>query len=158
MAKKLAKSDTDIMEKDIIEDVVDVEITPVKVKQRFRIDRDNNKIIELDVTDISVVTRLESKIPELSGLADELDAATEDNLSEFVAAMETKVRGIIDYIFDSNVADVICGNASIMAIIDGKFRFEYILETLLGLYGNNISKEADKVKAAHNKYVDKYSN
>lgn len=147
-------------------DIVDISIAP-KTKKRFRIDKDNNKIIELDISDINMVPRLDEMIPKLETITDEytdVDVDDEEdgiNAEAKLAALrdaEKKMREAIDYIFDSNVCDIICGNTSIFSPINGKFKFEYILATLTGLYEENMKVEAGKLQAQISKHTAKYHN
>ena len=49
--------------------VVDIELGSLR-KQRFRINGDNNRILELNTSDMGIITRLSELYPKLQELAD----------------------------------------------------------------------------------------
>lgn len=136
-------------------------------KKRFTIDGDENKVIELDTSDVGIVTRLsdsmekikelekkQEKLMELS--AQENDTAALDFTTLF-AEVEGDMRGIIDYVFDSPVTDTILGKSSVFSPVNGKYKFEQILDVLLDLYETDIKKETSKINTAHiKKHTAKY--
>ena len=157
--KDKQQEEQDLMNKD----VVDIEFKELQ-KKRFRLDRDNSRVIELNVSDISVLSRAEEFYPKLLKLVEDArvtiengDAAGEDNTSTVLDQINNDMKGLINYIFDSEVADKACPSGTLFDPINGKFRFEYIMERLIGLYGENISKEFDLVQKRVNKHTSKYT-
>lgn len=140
-------------------------------KKKFTIDGDENKVIELNTSDMGIITRVSEKYKLLIDLASsigdlkDLDPNSEtatDDLIEFSNALldtDSKMRAIIDEIFDSNVSEVVAPFGSMYDPIDGEFRFEIIVSGLLKLYGETISRETqkiqDRVKQHTNKYLKK---
>lgn len=143
-------------------------------RKRFRIDGDDNRVLELNTSDLNLITRLRSVYPQLKDIAqnafkDLPDAVIEDEnydfmedeatskLSEALQDADTKMRSLIDYIFDSNVSELCAPHGSMFDPINGKLRFEHIIDTLAPLYETDISTEMNKVTANVSKHTAKYT-
>lgn len=136
-------------------------------KQQVMIDFGDDKehILEINITDMNVVTRLsdgynrllelDEGVKDLGNASDDIkDTDTDDvvkaKLSAFaekLKAIDNKMRDTLDYIFDANVSEVCCPNGSMYDPIGGSLRYEYIVNALMNLYGDSVSKELAKVKA-----------
>lgn len=156
------------------EDIVDIDLSPVR-KKKFRIDGDNNRIIELNTSDVGMLTRFADIYPKLDALAakgitvdaelEKLDKAegeeeTEEALksaSESVKEIDKEMRNLIDELFDSNVSDICVPSGTMFDPFNGKLRYEYILEILFGYYTENISEEAKKMQKNVAKHTSKYT-
>lgn len=148
-------------------------------KQRIQIDlgdgRDDH-ILEINTTDVNVVTRLSdgySKLTELDRLTSQLgtvkdieetdtDETVQDKLKSFadkLKEIDTKMREAIDYIFDTNVCEVCCPSGSMYDPIGGKLRYEHIIDALMTLYSDTLSDEMaktrDRVKTHTAKYINR---
>lgn len=143
-------------------------------RKRFRIDGDDSRVLELNTSDLNLITRLRSVYPQLKDIAqnafkDLPDAVIEDEnydfmedeatskLSEALQDADTKMRSLIDYIFDSNVSELCAPHGSMFDPINGKLRFEHIIDTLAPLYETDISTEMNKVTANVSKHTAKYT-
>lgn len=135
-------------------------------KKRFTIDGDSNRVLELNTSDLGMVTRLTELYPKLDELEKEVanitsdSADTDDTVNEFGKALkdiDLKMRSIIDEIFDSNVCEVCSPHGNMFDPIDGKFRYEHIVDTLSPLYTNTITKEFDKVSKSMSAHTSKYT-
>lgn len=166
-------SDTPLVKQS--DDIQDIDLTVTR-KKRFRINGDNNKILELNTSDLGISSRLStaynrltkyvdevSKI--LSSLPDEGEEVTEHNeevLDEQLAAIDNKMRQELDFIFDAPVSDICSDGGAMYDPFEGAFRFEHIIEALLKLYENNLASEFSKMKRRVNnrtsKYTKKYHN
>lgn len=149
-------------------DIVDVDLSVIK-KKKFRINGDNTKILELNVSDMGILSRLDEAYPKLMDLQDKVaelaemnDADGEDR--ELLATTASKLneidgemRKILDFIFDSNVSEVCGSEGSMYDPIDGTFRYEHIISTLTKLYENNLNTEFKKMKDRVNKHTAKYT-
>lgn len=185
---KLATALNDAVENDIMnppvseasktqpEDVEDIELEVVK-KKRFRFNKDNSKILELNTSDLNIVTRLTTAYNELNSLMDEVgkelstlpDDDTEEGsmeqmekVSEALKKLDSQMREKMDYIFDAPVSKVCASEGSMYDPIDGSFRYEHIIEKLTSLYENNLNKEFSKMKRRvadkTSKYTKKFHN
>lgn len=157
--------------KEKINDIVDNNIVDISIpsiqKQRFRINGDSTKILELNTSDANVVTRLEKgykKLLELANkVADLSDDTEEDSTEEALAKLSDKLgdldkqmREQLDYIFDSNVSEVCVGNGSMYSPKDGQFYFEHIIESIGKLYENSFNQEFRLMKKRMEKHTSKY--
>lgn len=155
------------------QDITDISLSVVR-KKRFRIDGDDNRIIELNTSDLNILARLKEtypklvalaedafkNLPEVDGTAENYDFVTDEATSKLVTALtdaDKKMRELIDYIFDSNVSELCAPSGSMYDPINGAFRFEHIINTLSALYETDISTEMGKVATRVKKHTDKYT-
>ena len=149
------------------DDIVDIDLSVIK-KQKFRINGDNDKILELNTSDMGLITRLEESYPKLIKLQEKVVtiADTDDNTDEMgmLSSAASKLREIdndmretLDYIFQSNVSETCGSDGSMYDPIDGEFRYEHIITTLLKLYENNMEREFEKMKQRIDKHTSKYT-
>lgn len=147
------------------ENIIDIDLSPIR-KKRFRINGDNDKILELNTSDVSIFNRLQDAYPKLEELASKATAlgddtdGDEDGIKKFTDTLkeiDTTMRESIDYIFDSNVSEVCAPFGSMYDPLNGKFRYEHIIETLAALYENNFDEEVRKIKNRVTKHTDKYT-
>lgn len=146
--------------------IIDINLAPEKT--RIRIDGDDNRIIELDTTDMTVLKRLQDIYPRLNELGikgfeiDDGDELTDESLKAMTTALDAidkEMRELIDYIFNSKIADVCVPNGALYNMQNGEFMFERILDVLFGLYADDIQKEfglmSERMKARTSKYTGK---
>lgn len=147
-------------------EIIDVELE--SPKKRFRINGDNTKIIELNPSDMNIVSRLKeaySKLNTLANRAGELLNAKEDssveeeleNVSSALESLDKEMRELIDYVFDGPVSDVVASNMNMYSLYNGQFWFEHCIEVLSGLYTNNLEAEFKKMNERMRKHTDKYT-
>lgn len=145
------------------EKVIDISIPEVE-KTRFRVNGDNDKILELNTSDPNVLTRLNKGYKELVKLTDKVAALkydeneenAGDKLAEALEDLDNQMKAQLDYIFDAEVGKVLAGNSSMYSIRDGKFRFETVIETLGNLYENSFNKEFEAMRKRVTKHTSKY--
>ena len=150
------------------EDVVDIDLSESK-KKKFRINGDNNRILELNTSDLAIIRRLSKIYPKLNKLTQEAavlmsenveDMSVEEGLvkmSDALESIDAQMRGYLDELFDSNVSEVCAPTGSMYDPFAGKFRFEHIIEKLSSLYENDFSKEFNSMRKRVQKYTDKYT-
>ena len=142
--------------------IIDIDLSVTR-KKRFRIDGDDSRIIELNTSDMTILSRLDECERRLKALAESAntDLTGEDDSDVDVVtrllATDKEMRDIIDYLFDSPVADICAPDGSMYDPFNGKYRFEHILETLFTLYEQNISDEIKKMRKNVRKHTDKYT-
>lgn len=151
---------------DFNQDIIDVDLTPIK-KRKFRLDGDNNRVIELNVSDLNVAVRLEDAYKKLLQMTDEasreLETISDKEGDEKEAALELlkkldkDMRNLIDFVFDSEVADKAAPDGSLYDPINGKFRFEYIIDRLGNLYETNFGREFALMQKRMDKHTTKYT-
>lgn len=146
-------------------------------KKRFRInldDGDDNRILALNVSDIGVVnrlsegyerlTKLDAKVATLGSTkpieADDSDEAAQTKIREFtdkLKEIDSEMRSVIDYIFDSNVCEVCCPYGSMYDPVNGKLRYEHIIDALMNLYSTSLASEMEKTKKKIKSHTAKYT-
>lgn len=141
--------------------IVDIDLSITR-KKRFRIDGDDNRIIELNTSDMTILNRLDEADKQLRELADKATfdvSETEDNADvvKELLATDKQMRAIIDYLFDAPVSDICAPDGSMYDPFNGKYRFEHIMEILFALYEKNISEEIKKMRKNVQKHTDKYT-
>lgn len=146
----------------VTNDIIDINITGLK-KKRFRINGDDNKILELNTSDINIATRLSEAYPQLLECEKEinnLSLNSEDDITSFTTKFKPindKMCNLIDFIFDSNVSELCSDGGSMYDPINGFLRYEIIIDNLSALYTSNLNKEMNKVKSRVKKHTDKYT-
>lgn len=142
-----------------LDNVVDIELGELQ-KKKFRLDRDNNRVIELNTSDISVVKRLEEVYPKMLEMVNKAHTDITDNPEgtiDTVLDINEEMKKLLNYAFDSDVADKACPNGTLYDPINGKFRFEYIMERLIALYDENFRNEFNLMKKRVSKHTSKYT-
>ena len=144
----------------------DIDLSEIR-KKCFRINNDNSKILELNISDMNTIVRLNEDYPKLMDLArsavieqNDSEKSTEEELaamSDLIKKIDNEMRELIDHIFDSNVSELCASDGSMYDLFNGKFRFEYIIEKIASLYGENISKELKSVTKRIQKHTGKYT-
>lgn len=164
MAVKKLPATTDVAE----ENIIDVDLSAIK-KQRFRINGDNNKILELNTSDMGIISRLDEVYPklldlqnEVASLADTTDEGADDatllsSTAKKLNKIDAEMRNALDYIFQANVSETCGSEGSMYDPIDGVFRYEYIIEILSKLCTNNLESEFKKMKSRIDKQASKYN-
>lgn len=150
-------------------EVVDVDLGFVE-KKKFRINGDFNRMLELNVSDLNVFSRLKSNYPKLikllkdaqekiTSIPDDLDDNTEllNKIADNLDSIDKQMREIIDQIFDTNASEVCAPSGNMFDPVDGQWRFERIIDKLTTLYANGLNAEFDKLKANVEKKTSKYT-
>lgn len=150
------------------ESVIDVDLSPIR-KKRFRINGDDEKILELNVSDLNIFVRLNDAYPKLDKLAhdaieklpdedaDVTDLESTNEIAKTLTEIDSEMRNLLDYIFDAPVSEVCASEGSMYDPFGGKLRYEHILETLSALYENNLNAEVKKMTQRVNKHTAKYT-
>lgn len=134
-------------------------------KTKVLINEDENRYVMLDLSDLNVPTRFEEVSPKvekvLIGIGSYGDVTDDEEkaamLKQQIINGDVEIRSYIDYIFGSNVCEVCAPSGTMVDMIDGKFRWEYIMDALSGLYGEHIEMEFNKVLARVKSHTDKYT-
>lgn len=151
-------------------DIIDIDLSVTR-KKKFRIDQDDNRILELNTSDMSLINRLEDIYPKLMNLSrkaaaqlpneDDEEISQEDKVhtySEVLKETDAEMRSLMDELFDANVSEVCAPYGSMYDPINGEFRFEHIINTLTSLYEENMKAEISKISKRIKKHTGKYTN
>lgn len=155
-------------------DVIDLNLQDLRSK-RFRIDGDDNRILVLNTSDLNILSRLKEVYPQLQKLtqdaveklpSDMKDMNEEDftvdgeamtTVVNVLTEIDTKMRGLVDYLFNSNVSELCAPNGSMYDPINGEFRYEKIINTLSKLYSDDITGGINQITNRVRKHTDKYT-
>jgi len=134
---------------------------------------DNTKILELNLTDLGIMSRAKDakdKLDELQAEANALasadvpatiesdeDEKKVDEAIEKFRNIDNKMRDLVDSIFDFPVCDVCCDGGSMYDPIGGQYRYDYIIDRLMVLYGSQWEKEGKLRQQNMEKHTSKYT-
>ena len=140
-------------------DIIDVELSNIK-KKRFRINGDNNKILELNVSDMNIVSRIREAYPKLEAIQAKVlkfseSEDTDEKGAEALKEFDKDMRELIDFIFNANVSEICADDGSMYDPMGGMFRYEYIMDKITSLYETNLNNEFKQMRARVNKYAKK---
>lgn len=166
------KKDTEVKEPVISEPKVEPEVTDIDLgfveKKKFRINGDFNRMLELNVSDLNITTRLKTDYPKLKALlaeaqqkVSEIPEDTDDEailigLADALEDIDKKMRDIIDHIFDTNASEVCAPSGNMFDPVGGQYRFERILDKLTTLYTNGLNAEFNQIKNRVESKTSKY--
>lgn len=144
-----------------------IDLSALNTKKQFTINGDENRILELDVTDLNVIQRYNEAMPKLKALEEKLRKLPLVNDDDEVDEMALKIntfaevdkgmREFIDFIFDSNVCEVCAPHGSMYDPIKGRMRYEILLDIIIGLYEDSLQKELQKLEKNVSKHSSKYT-
>lgn len=141
-------------------DIIDVDLSAIQ-KKRFRINGDNNKILELNVSDMNIVSRIHEAYPKLDAIQAKVlkyaETSSDDPEKDAKALKEfdNDMRELVDFIFNANVSEICADDGSMYDPMGGMFRYEYIMDKITSLYETNLNNEFKQMKARVNKYAKK---
>lgn len=152
------------------ENYIDIDLS-VTQKKKFRIDGDDDRILELDTSDLSILTRFRDAQPKLNELVSEIvdikikeyedtpDGNVEaiNEMGTILESIDKKMRELMDYIFDADVSRTCAPSGTMYDMFNGQYRYEHIMNTLFKLYEDNINKEYKKLATRVRKHTDKYT-
>lgn len=150
--------------------IIDIDLS-VTQKKKFRIDNDDNRIVELNTSDVGIVSRISRILPELEKLQKEavdcmasMPDVNEDtpisDVQDFGAKLDEldkKMRQLVDEIFDADVCSKAAPSGSMYDPFNGSCRYEHILNVFIAQYEDNLTAEYDKITKQIKKHTDKYT-
>ena len=145
--------------------ITDIQLN-ISKKEQFRINGDDSKIIELDISDLGVLNRLRESYPRLQdlgmkGFESESDEDSDTKtLGEYMDALDNinaEMCDILNYIFDSDIAKTCSFGKPLYNMVAGKFIFEIIMDTLFGLYSDSIKAEFGEMSTRMKSHTSKYT-
>lgn len=144
--------------------VVDIDLSVTR-KKRFRIDGDNKRILELNTSDMGIITRLQDLTPKLEALQNKAvnvdDADSDEDAfnksADLLKEIDKEMREIMDELFASNVSSVCAPDGSMYDPFNGKFRFEHIIDALMPLYEQNVTEEYKRMSKRVQLHTQKYT-
>ena len=150
-------------------EIIDLDLSVTK-KKKFRFDRDDARIIELNTSDMGIIGRISEAYPKLTALQDKAskmmeglhddDAYLEDDLKLIGARLsevDNEMRQIIDEIFNADVSAKAAPDGSMYDPFDGTYRFEHIITLLMSQYEKNLQDEYAKIERQVKSHTEKYT-
>lgn len=157
------------MGKTLENNVIDIDLSALR-KKRIRIDGDDNKIVEINVSDMGVINRLQEAYDRLISLANTYNLQEEESNAEEVdddfdvrktvetlRTLDKEMRELVDFVFQANVSEVCASDGTMADPVNGQFRFEYIIEKFLAVYDKNFTEEFKKMSKNVKKRTSKYT-
>jgi len=150
----------------MIEEVKDKNIVNLDLSETARtkiwVNGDCTKVLELNLTDMGVMSRLQDSYPKLDELTAEVKNLASADISdeEIVATfkkIDKQMRDIVDNIFDYPVCDICCDGGSMYDPVGGQLRFEYIIDRISKLYKTSLNEEFKRMQAKMKTHTAKYT-
>lgn len=132
-------------------------------KKRFTIDGDENRVLEIDTTDMGTIGRFEKCAPQIDELSKnyatlgETFAEGADAYLTKLGELDQQMRNVIDEIFGTNVCEVCVPSGTVFDPVNGQFKYELVIGALIQLYENEMSAELKKVSDRVKKHTEKYA-
>lgn len=125
--------------------------------KEFAINDDESKVLKINTADIQIAQRMKKSEKELNQIAEECLKIDEnmsvDDSIDLLDKYDKKVKTTLDYIFNTNVSEVVFGNMNCLSICDGKPVFQNFLEAIMPEIETDIQKETKKSEANIKKYT-----
>ena len=131
--------------------------------KEFSINGDENRVIRFNPSDMAIIKRLEeakNKISESMAIKDDIELDNEgkpinslENYSKVISHIDNVIKEQINYIFDSDVANVVFGNQSPLANIKGKPLYERFMESVMPEIKKAVEEEAKESRKRVAKYT-----
>ena len=150
-------------------DVIDLDLS-ITQKKKFRFDKDDNRIVEINTSDMTLMQRASVAYPKLQELQTKASKLTdgvnldEDSalagittMAERLSTVDTEMRELIDYMFDAPVSAAAAPEGSMYDPFNGSFRHEHIIAVVMQQYENNLQSEFKKMEKQLKKHTDKYT-
>ncbi len=128
-------------------------------KQRFTINGDESKYIEFNPNDDGILTRLRNIQNEIEKRQNELskiERVDREKTTSMLSDLDKFIRNKIDYLFDSDVSNIVFGNTSCLSTLNGVPLYERFIDAVLPILEKNIKTEMKKSNTRIEKYAGKY--
>lgn len=138
--------------------------------KKFMVNNDPNRVVRFNPADINLLDRLDQAQKrieeEQKKLQEDVEllpngepASDEENHNEILTGLRSinkLIKDQVDYIFDSEVADIVFGKQSPLSTVKGKPLFERFLEATKPFLEEEIAKEQKASQERINKYTKVY--
>ena len=153
-------------------DIIDLDLSITK-KKKFRFDKDDNRVVEINTSDMNLMQRVSEAYPKLQALQEKSMKLTEGlsnegeaeesaitsiaTMAERLAVVDAEMRELLDYMFDAPVSAAAAPNGSMYDPFNGSFRYEHIVSVVMKQYEDNLQSEFGKMEKQLKKHTDKYT-
>ena len=153
--------------------VIDLDLS-VTSKKKFRFDKDDTRVVEVNTSDMNLMQRVNVAYPKLQTLQEKASKLTEGlsmdensseadaisdiaTMAERLSAVDEEMRELIDYMFDAPVSSAAAPTGSMYDPFNGSFRYEHIIAIMMKQYEDNLQSEFGKMEKQLKKHTDKYT-
>lgn len=145
------------MESNTTNNIIDITLEGAE-RTKVRLNGRDDLILELNLTDLGIIDRLQQGMAKLEDEMRKISQMPDDdsNLAARMKEADLRMREYVDYIFDYPVSSVCARYGTMYDPKDGKFRYEIIIDKLVGLYTDRINSEYSKLQKRMAKHTDKY--
>lgn len=129
----------------------------------FSINGDENRIIRFNPSDFGIIERVKTAYDEIenaTNIENDIELKTDGSpreaigkAAEIVKQISDTIKSQIDYIFNSNVSEVVFGNQSPLSIVKGIPLYERFLDSVVPVIQSEVKKEMEASKKRVAKYV-----
>ena len=150
-------------------EIIDLDLSITK-KKKFRFDKDDNRIVEINTSDMNLMQRVSVAYPKLQelqtkaaklteGLDVENSTAIDDitTMADRLSAVDAEMRELLDYMFDAEISKAAAPEGSMYDPFNGSFRFEHIIALMMKQYEDNLQSEFKKMERQMKAHTDKYT-
>lgn len=150
-------------------EIIDLDLSVTR-KKKFRFDKDDTRVVEVNTSDMNLMQRVSEAYPRLQDLqekatklTDGLDLEQDDaikdigTMAERLSAVDAEMRELLDFMFDAPVSAAAAPNGSMYDPFNGSFRYEHIIALMMKQYEDNLQSEFKKMEKQLKKHTDKYT-
>lgn len=154
-------------------EIIDLDLSVTK-KKKFRFDRDDTRVIEVNTSDMNLMQRVNTAYPRLQDLQNKAAKLTEGidtdeadseasaidsiaTMAERLSVVDAEMRDLLDYMFDAPVSAAAAPSGSMYDPFNGSFRYEHIIALMMKQYEENLQSEFKKMEKQLKKHTDKYT-
>lgn len=154
-------------------EIIDLDLSVTK-KKKFRFDKDDKRIVEVNTSDMNLMQRVNVAYPKLQTLQDKASKLTEGlsinedsseadaiadmaTMADRLHEVDTEMRNLIDYMFDAPVSEAAAPDGSMYDPFGGSFRYEHIIAIMMKQYEDNLQSEFKQMEKQLKKHTDKYT-
>lgn len=128
----------------------------------YTLNNDENKVIRINTTDMSILKRLNTARKNIQKISDELSKINEDKMSvdDIINRLDDcdkKIRAEINYIFGSDVATLVFGITNCASMSGGQPLFMRFINGVIPVIENDIKSEQGKKIAKYTSQAKKLS-
>lgn len=150
-------------------EIIDLDLSITK-RKKFRFDKDDNRVVEVNTSDMNLLQRVSEAYPKLQELQEKASKLTEgldiensaaigeiSTMAERLSRIDAEMRDLLDYMFDAPVSRAAAPDGSMYDPFNGSFRHEHITAIMMKQYEENLQSEFGKMERQLKSHTDKYT-
>lgn len=124
--------------------------------KEFTINGDENRIVRFNPSDFGILDRVENTVAAFEEIERALKESNQDSIAEVLNEIDKKIKQQINYIFNSDIADIIFNGQSPMSLVKGEFLFMRVIEAIVPIIKKAVEKEQRESEKRISKYMEAY--